>query len=125
MNLKRRQRGMSFWMILFVLVVLGIAFFVSLKLIPIYMESFKVDRIISGLVNEPGVGSQSRHEIAATLVKRFDIDDVRRFNEKTLRKYVDIQKRGERVTILVEYRAEAPLVGNVSLVADFKKRASN
>lgn len=125
MNLKRRQRGMSFWMILFVLVVLGIAFFVSLKLIPIYMESFKVDRIISGLVKEPGAGSQSRHEIAATLVKRFDIDDVRRFNEKTLRKYVDIQKRGERVTILVEYRAEAPLVGNVSLVADFKKRASN
>lgn len=125
MNLKRQQRGMSFWMLLFVLVVLGIAFFMGLKLIPIYMESFKVDRIITNLVKEPDVGSQSRHEIAATLVKRFDIDDVRRFNEKNLSRYVDIEKRGNRVTIVVEYRAETNLVGNVSLVAEFKKRATN
>lgn len=125
MDLKRRQRGMTFWMLLFVLVVLGIAFFVALKLFPIYLESFKIDRAIESVVKDPGVGDRSRTEIAGTLVKRFDIDDVRRITERTFKDYVNVDKKGRRVTITVDYRAEAHLVGNVSLVADFNKRASN
>lgn len=125
MNLKRRQQGMTFWMLLFVLVVLGFAFFVSLKLFPIYLESFKIDRAIESVAKDPGVSDRTRHEIMDTLVKRFDIDDVRRITERNFKEYVDIDKKGRRVTITVEYRAEAHLVGNVSLVADFQKRASN
>lgn len=125
MNLNRRQRGMTFWMLLFVLVVLGFAFFVTLKLFPIYLESFKIDRAIESVAKDPGVGDQSKTAIKDTLVKRFDIDDVKRITERNFNEYVDIDKKGRRVRITVEYRAEAHLAGNVSLVADFKKRASN
>lgn len=125
MNLNRRQRGMTFWMLLFVLGVLGFAFFISLKLFPMYLESFKIDRAIENVTKDPGVGDQSRTAIASSLIKRLDIDDVRRITERNFSQYVDIDKKGRRVRITVEYRAEAHLVGNVSLVADFKKRASN
>ncbi|MDH3317433.1 MAG: DUF4845 domain-containing protein [Gammaproteobacteria bacterium] len=125
MNLKQRQRGMTFWMLLFVLVVLGIAFFIVLKLFPIYMESFKIDRAIESVAKDPGVGDRSRTEIVDTLVKRLDIDDVRRITGRNVNEYVEVDKTGRRVRITVEYRAEAHLVGNVSLVADFTKRASN
>ena len=125
MNLRRRQRGMTFWMLLFVLGVLGFAFYVTLKLFPIYLESFKIDRIIESVTREPGIGDQSRTAIVDTLVKRFDIDDVRRITERNFKNYVDIDKKGRRVRITVEYRAEAHLAGNIYLVANFKKRASN
>ena len=125
MKLKRRQRGMTFWMLLFVLVVLGFAFFIALKLFPIYLESFKIDRAIESVAQEPGAADRSRADLQDTLVKRFDIDDVTRITERNFRDYVDIDKKGQRVTITVDYRAEAHLVGNISLVADFTKRASN
>lgn len=125
MNLKRRQRGMTFWMLMFVLTVLGIAFFVALKLFPMYLESFKINRAIESVAKDPGVGDWSKTEIKDRLVKRFDIDDVRRINEKNFNAYVGIDKRGRRVRITVDYKAEAHMVGNVYLVADFKKRASN
>lgn len=125
MNLKRRQRGMTFWMLLFVLTVLGIAFFVALKLFPMYLESFKIDRAIESVAKDPGVNNWSKAEIKDRLVKRFDIDDVTRINEKNFNAYVGIDKRGRRVRITVDYQAEAHMVGNVYLVADFKKQASN
>lgn len=125
MNLKRRQRGMTFWMLLFVLTVLGVTFFVALKLFPMYLESFKIDRAIESVAKDPGVGEWSKAEIKDRLVKRFDIDDVRRIDEKNFNTYVGIDKRGRRVRITVDYQAEAHMVGNVYLVADFKKRASN
>lgn len=125
MNLKQRQRGMTFWMLLFVLVVLGIAFLVALKLFPVYLESFKIDQVIESVTQDPGIGDRSRKEIVDTLVKRFDIDDVRRITESNFKNYVDVEKTGRRVKITVEYRAEVHLVGNLSLVADFTKRASN
>lgn len=125
MNRKRQQRGMTFWMLLFVLTVLGFVFFVTLKLFPMYLESFKIDRAIESVTKDPGVGDRSKADIKDTLVKRFDIDDVTRITERDFNQYVDIDKKGRRVRITVEYSAEAHLVGNIYLVADFKKRASN
>lgn len=125
MNISRRQRGMTFWSLLFVLVVLGFVFLVSLKLFPIYLESFKINHAIESVTKDPGVGDRSKADIRDTLIKRFDIDDVRRITERNFSQYVDIDKKGRRVRISVEYRAETHLAGNIYLVADFKKRASN
>ncbi len=125
MNISRRQRGMTFWSLLFVLVVLGFVFLVSLKLFPIYLESFKINHAIESVTKDPGVGDRSKADIRDTLIKRFDIDDVRRITERNFSQYVDIDKKGQRVRISVEYRAETHLAGNIYLVADFKKRASN
>lgn len=125
MNISRRQRGMTFWSLLFVLVVLGFVFLVSLKLFPIYLESFKINHAIESVTKDPGVGDLSKADIRDTLIKRFDIDDVRRITERNFSQYVDIDKKGRRVRISVEYRAETHLAGNIYLVADFKKRASN
>lgn len=125
MILKRRQQGMTFWMLLFVPTVLGFAFFVTLKLFPMYLESFKIDRAIESVAQDPGVGDWAKTDIKDRLVKRLDIDDVTRITERNFNQYVDISKKGRRVRITVDYRAEAHLAGNLYLVADFKKRASN
>lgn len=125
MKPSRRQRGMTFWMLLFVLVVLGTVFLFGLKLFPIYLESFKINQIIKTVAQEPGIGNLSKREITEKLVKRFDIDDVRRITERTFREYVDVDKRGDRISIAVAYRAETHLVGNLYMVAEFRKRATN
>ncbi len=125
MNLKRRQQGMTFWMLLFILVVIGIVVLVGLKLFPIYFEGFKIGQTVTRVVKEPNIGDMSKREISETLVKRFDIEDVRRITERNLKDYVTVNKQGRRVTITVSYRAETHLIGNLYMVAEFNKRASN
>ena len=71
-----RQRGMT--PIGWVLVLLLIAFFalISLKLIPIYLESFSVSSVIADLKDEPGIGAKSVREIVSIVEKRLDINNV-------------------------------------------------
>ncbi len=125
MNLANRQRGMTFLGWVFTLGLIGSVALLVMKLFPMYMESFKVDAALESLVEEPNIAHQSRSQIYAGFVRRMDIEDVKRFNERNVRSYVTIEKTGPNVTITVEYQAKADLFRELSLVADFVKTASN
>jgi hypothetical protein len=125
MNLGRNQQGMTFlgWVIVLVLVG-GIALIV-MKLVPLYMESFKVDSALKSIVEQPNLKDESTADIYKQFVRRMNVEDVNRFNDRNVRKFVTVDKKGPHVTITVEYQAKAELYDNLSLVADFKKQASN
>ena len=122
---KRWQRGMSIWMIMYVLASLGAFGFVGLKLFPIYTESGKIDRALEGVITDPETPKKSKRDIQLALLKRLDIDYVLRINFNNMKEYVFVEKNKGKVKIDVIYRAETPLFANVLLVADFKKSVSN
>ena len=111
------------WVIVLVLVG-GIALIV-MKLVPLYMESFKVDSALKSIVEQPNLKDESTADIYKQFVRRMNVEDVNRFNDRNVRKFVTVDKKGPHVTITVEYQAKAELYDNLSLVADFKKQASN
>jgi len=120
-----RQRGITFIGLLFVLVVLGFVAYIVMKLVPVYIESFKIDTAMNSVVQEPGIGGMTTKEIGRLFTKRLDIDSVTRITELNYRDYVTITNNQGRVGIDVSYRAETPLFGNVSVVVDFDKHAEN
>ncbi len=120
-----RQRGMSGWGVLLLLVVIGFGSVIGLKLAPVYIESFKIDKALKGVISDPELGTRRKQEIKYALIKRFDIDDVKRVSEKNFKDTVTITKKGKKVSIDVEYRAEKPLFGNISVVVDFAKHVEN
>ena len=125
MNLRSSQRGMTLLGWIFTLVLIGAVSLLVMKLVPIYAESFKVDKALKSIIGQPGIAQQSPTEIYRQFARRMDIEDLERFGEQNVRKYVTVEKKGPKVVITVEYQAKTKLIGDLSLVADFKKQVSS
>ncbi len=117
MNTLNRQRGMTMWSLMFVLIVLGFSVYIGFILFPPYMADFKVKSTLDQLAKQSDIGSLSRDDIITSLDKRFDIDDVRHIN---LKQDLKVEKRGPNRLIMIHYEVEAPVFGNVYLLLKFK-----
>ena len=120
----RFQRGASLWMVLLFVVVLGFGAIFGLKLVPVYLEWWKVERSVEGAL-QAGVGSQRVKEIKQAVLRRLDIDEVRTITHRNIDEFMTVTKRGERVTIAIDYDRIEPLFGNVSILAHFEKTLTN
>ena len=125
MRFKNRQRGISFLGLITLVGILGFAAVIGLKLIPIYMESWKIDGIMDAVISDPDVNTQTRQEVIDSLLKRLDIDAVEAVNYGNWRDSLTVTKRKNNTTIEVFYRVETPLIGNLTLVAEFDKMVSS
>jgi len=114
--MKSRQRGISLIGMIFVGLLLAAALLLAFKMVGPYREYFALQRIIS-LVAGEGNNGASESEMRNSFGRRAQIDsvdDVIRPNDLVFR------KQGEKVIVEVEYTRKAPLVGNVSLLFDFR-----
>ena len=111
------QRGMT--PIGWILVFLLIAFFtlITLKLVPIYIDSFTIGSVISDLKKEPGIGSKSPREVLATIEKRLDINMVKGVTADD----IIVEKVGDTMSISAEYEVRENILGNVDVVVSFNK----
>ena len=123
-RLARHQRGVSIWLLLMFIIVLGFGGIFGLKLIPLYLEWFKIEKAVSGTL-QAGVAEQSRADIQATVIRRMDIDDVRRFTAVNFSEYFTIVKKGGQVIIDVSYEAVEPLFYNIYVLVKFEGSYSN
>ena len=120
----RFQKGASIWMITLFVVVLGFGVVFGLKLIPVYLEGWKIGRAVEGAL-QAGAGSQSKENIKLAILRRLDIDEVRVIKRANFAEFITIQKRGERVTVIIDYERVEPLFGNLSILAVFQKTLTN
>ncbi len=125
MSLRKRQRGMGFLGLIAIVGILGFSVVIGLKLIPIYMDSWKIDGIMNAVISEAGINQQSRKEIIESMLKRLDIDAVDAVNYRNYKESLTVAKRKNMTTINIFYRVETPLIGNLTLVAEFDKSVSS
>jgi len=125
MSFKNRQRGLSFLGLIALVGMLGFAAVIGLKLIPVYLDSWKIDTIMTAVISEPGVNEQSRQEVIESMLKRLDIDAVDGVNYSNYKGQLTVTKRKNNITINVNYDVITPLIGNLSLLAVFEKSVSS
>ena len=125
MSFRNRQRGLSFLGLITIVCILGFAVVIGLKLIPIYMDSSKIDKIMESVISDPSVNTQSRQETIESMLKRLDIDAVDAVNYRNYKESLTITKRKNQTNINIFYRVTTPLIGNLSLVAEFDKSVSS
>lgn len=125
MSFRNRQRGLSFLGLIALAGILGFAAVIGLKLFPIYMDSWKIDGVMEAVISDPAVNTQSRKEITDALMKRLDIDAVDAVNYTNYKESLTITKRKNQTTIDIYYKVTTPLIGNLSLVAEFDKSVSS
>jgi hypothetical protein len=120
----RFQKGASIWMITLFVVVLGFGLVFGLKLIPVYLEGWYISRAVEGAL-QAGSGSQSKEKIKSAILRRLDIDEVRVIKKSNFTEFMTIQKRGDRVTVQIDYERVEPLFANLSILAVFQKTITN
>ena len=125
MKLKKRQRGISFLGLIALVGILGFAAVIGLKLIPIYMDAWKLDGVMNAVINEAGINQMSKREVENAMLKRLDIDAVDAVNYRNHKESMTITKRNNSITIDIFYRVETPLIGNLSLIAEFDKSVTS
>ena len=110
----RNERGMTIWGMAIIVLLVGFFALMALKLVPPYMQNFKIKTALAELKNQ--AGGMSREEIVNALQKRFDVDDVDNVDPRTALKI----ESGNRVRILrIAYQVKVPLFYNVSALIDF------
>jgi len=125
MSFRKRQRGLSFIGLIVLVGVLGFAAVIGLKLVPVYLESWKIDGIMNAVISQPEINDQSRQEVIEAMLKRLDIDAVGAVNYSNWKDKLTVAKRKNSITINVRYEITTPLIGNLSLLAEFDKSVSS
>ncbi|MCX7628208.1 MAG: DUF4845 domain-containing protein [Methylophilaceae bacterium] len=110
----RKQRGMSFWGV--ITMVVGIAFVavIGMKLIPAYIEYGKIRQAIASIKSKSDLSTEE--DIRKAFYNAMTIDDIKSVTEKDL---VIKQRADGSPLIYVEYQVVVPLIGNVSALLDF------
>ena len=114
--MRSRQRGATFLGMVVIIAILGFALYAGIRLTPMYLEYMAVARAMEQTAKEES-GATSPQTLRNALDRRWTIETIDSIQPKD----IEIKKAGSGFTMRAWYRAEAPFISNVSLVADFDK----
>lgn len=116
MNLSpKRQQGLTFISLIFVLGLIGFFVLLTLKIVPIYMDHNKVKSALAALKETPDLATKSEFEIRDSLSKRFNINYVYDVTQDDIK----VVRHGNYVRVDIEYETIVKLAANLSLLAEF------
>ena len=111
-----RQKGVTLISFMLMFAAFGFIIMIFLKLLPIYLEHYKIQSTLNNLKVESDITSQTPAQITALLQKRWDVNSIDRIQAKDS---VTIEKRSGTVKVQVVYEVEEHLVANVSALVKF------
>jgi Flp pilus assembly protein TadG len=114
--MRSRQRGATFLGMAVIIAILGFALYAAIRLTPLYLEYIAVARALEQTAKENS-GATSPQTLRNSLDRRWTIETINSIQPRD----IEIKKAGSGFTMRAWYRAEAPFISNVSLVADFDK----
>ena len=117
MRSMKKQRGMTAVGWLLVLVLIVVFTIVGLKLIPMYMDSYKVTASLESLVDDPKAKGRPAVEIRKLLMKRLDINMVSDVSAQD----VSISRTRSGIIVEVDYEARRSLFGNLFMVVVYNE----
>ena len=110
MRLKQQQRGLTFFGLLFVGILLAFAGVTLAQVVPTYIEYLSVQKA----VQQASAGSTVA-EVRGLFDKAAQIDDISTISGKDL----EIGKQGDKVVVSFDYVREIPLAGPAYLVMKY------
>jgi hypothetical protein len=115
------QRGLGF--IGFIFVAVGIIFLaiMGMKLVPPYMHSYQIARILKEVSNDSVMKNASVADIKDSYSKRANINYITDITAADL----DISKDGGKLVLTASYTVKIPVAGNATLVLEFSPSSEN
>jgi len=95
----KRQQGLTFISLVFILGLIAFFVLLGLKIGPIYLDHSKVVSALAEIEKTPDIEEQSEAEIRNSLSKRFDINYVTDVTQKD----ITVIRHGSYVKVTIEY----------------------
>lgn len=115
----KRQRGMTLIGVVLVLAILGLALLVAIRLVPVYIEAYSIGSVLSDIESESRLSGGSRGELRETFGRRLQVNDI----EAVAPRDVQFREVAGGLEMFVEYEVRVDLLGNLDLVASFRRGA--
>jgi hypothetical protein len=116
---RHRQSGISFVGFLFVAIVVLALALIGFRVVPSYIEYFTVEKILHQMMAE-GAEGMTLQQARVNFDRRAGVDYV----DSVRGQDIELTKSGNVITISASWQTTLHLVGNVSLLLDFKASAS-
>jgi len=112
----KRQQGVTAIGWLIILGLIGFFVLLTLKMVPSYLEYYKIVSTLESLEAESGLSSPQ--DISNLIERRFDISYVNTISHKDVR----IQSAGNNFRVTAKYDSKVHLFYNVYVVMAFEKQ---
>lgn len=109
---KRRQAGITLIGFLLLAAVFGSFGFAILKVVPLYMESMRIDRVLRDLQEELATGGNTARGIELALDSRFYVENLEGLEGDEL----EIVREGEGYTVKVNRESRALFLDDLYFV---------
>jgi len=111
----KRQQGLTFISLIFVLGFIATIVLLALKIGPIYLDHSKVVSALAEIEKTPDIEEQSQAQIRDSLNKRFNMNYVYDVTQDD----ITITKQSDYLKVAIAYEVVKPLVGNLSALVEF------
>lgn len=111
----RQQQGLALGSTLVLLVLVGFFLLTVVRVVPMYMNNYKIKGAFTALQESGQLASMSQREIHSALGKRFDVNYIEHVKPAD----VKITRNSKGVKLELHYESRATLFYNLALVADF------
>ena len=111
----KREKGLTFISLLFILGIIGFFVLLILKIAPIYMDHSKVVAALKALEASPELPTQSAEQIKISIAKRFSMNYVNAITYDDIK----ITKHGSYVKVEIAYEVVEKIMGNASVLVQF------
>jgi len=113
--LHKRQQGLTLISLIVLLGFIGSVALLVLKILPIYLDHNKVVNALNQVKEIEGIENQSEYEIKNSFAKKFNINYVYDIKPQD----IHITKSGGYLKVSIEYEVIEPIIGNLSVLAEF------
>jgi len=113
---RKHQQGMTTIGFAMILVLVGFFAVMVVKIMPAYLENFKVSSAINGLASDERAKEVSPTEIRELLLKKLSIDDVTAVNKGN----IFIEKTSTGKTVSIKYETRIPMFSNIDAVVKYE-----
>ena len=112
----RRQRGLSLTGMIMVSFILIVVILLGLKIVPVYLEYFKINKQFKLMSENPQLRAQpSINNVKSAWYKQTAVDEIKSLDGET----ITVRKEGGGIVIEAEYSVKVPLFKNLSACMDF------
>lgn len=113
-----KQKGMSFVGIMWLILTIGIAGTVGLKLFPAYLEYYKVGKAFETVVmSDPDIATKDHRKIWSAFSRNFGVNDIRNVKKDSL---TVVREKNSKI-ITLSYERRVPMFKTLETVVVFNR----
>ncbi len=115
-----RERGASFWSVLFVVILVGFFVFLAFEIFPPYLDNWQIAHVLGSVAKQPEINKASNSEIRSMVRQEFNVGYVSRVSVANDLQILPI-RTGGRILVFT-YNVRVPIIYNITAVIHFVDR---